>query len=277
MFHVQLSIHSLGPEAEACKHGKKHRAQPSCSRLSEFAAPFSHACSLKSFLPLKPACSGQGGSKASHDASGNAHPHTADAEAQADLASAAPSGAPNPPVHPPNPPAPPNPPPPAMEGPPVHTRDVAVGSGSDGSQPKRRKRSTVTKNAQARANGGYGHYSAYAPQSGYGHHPIHGHYADYEVGPVHGKGKKQAAHRTPKQDDKGPCLNPACRTTGRAPITPDCKQLGAGCLRLCVCLCKCACVCVCPCDVSLHSTRCHTYLVKCSQIKPDFALFLPWF
>lgn len=104
-----------------------------------------------------------------------------------------------------------------MELPAVLTRDVAVGSGSEGSQPKRRKRSTVTKNAQARANGGYGHYSAYAPQSGYGHHPIHGHYADYEVGPVHSKGKKQAAHRTPKQDDKGPCLNPACRTTGRIP------------------------------------------------------------
>ncbi|KAL3157920.1 hypothetical protein ABBQ32_012324 [Trebouxia sp. C0010 RCD-2024] len=156
---------------------------------------------------------GQGGSKALHDANGNTHPHTADAADQAGLASAAPSGVPNPPSNPPNLQASPNPPPPAMEAPPVHTRDVAVGSGSEGSQPKRRKRSTVTKNAQARANGGYGHYSAYAPQSGYGHHPIHGHYADYEVGPVHGKGKKQAAHRTPKQDDKGPCLNPACRTT----------------------------------------------------------------
>ena len=104
-----------------------------------------------------------------------------------------------------------------MEATAFHTRDVAVGSGSEGSQPKRRKRSAVTKSAQARANGGYGHYSAYAPQSGYGHHPIHGHYADYEVGPVHSKGKKQAAHRTPKQDDKGPCLNPACRTTGTSP------------------------------------------------------------
>lgn len=104
-----------------------------------------------------------------------------------------------------------------MEASAVHTRDVAVGSGSEGSQPKRRKRSAVTKSAQARANGGYGQYSAYAPQSGYGHHPIHGHYADYELGPVHGKAKKQAVHRTPKQDDKGPCLNPACRTTGTSP------------------------------------------------------------
>ena len=115
---------------------------------------------------------------------------------------------------------------PTMEVHAVHTRDVGVGSGSEGSQPKRRKRSTVTKNAQARSNGGYGHYSAYAPQSGYGHHPIHGHYADYELGPVHGKGKKQAVHRTPKQDDKGPCLNPACRTTGEQSFVSSSFSLG---------------------------------------------------
>ena len=28
------------------------------------------------------------------------------------------------------------------------------------------------------------------------------------------KAKSKAVHRAPKQDDKGPCLNPACRTTG---------------------------------------------------------------
>lgn len=117
-----------------------------------------------------------------------------------------------------------------MEATAVHTRDIAVGSGSEGSQPKRRKRSAVTKGAQARANGGYGHYSAYSTQSGYGHHPIHGHYADYEMAPVHGKGKKQAAHRTPKQDDKGPCLNPACRTTGTPPRPLLHTQVFASCM-----------------------------------------------
>lgn len=152
----------------------------------------------------------------SQDANGSIHPHTTDAEAQADLATAAAPAAQHPFSHPLHPQASPSRSPhqATMEATTVHTRDVAVGSGSDGSQPKRRKRSAVTKSAQARANGGYGHYSTYAPQSGYGHHPIHGHYADYEVGSVHGKGKKQAVHRTPKQDDKGPCLNPACRTTG---------------------------------------------------------------
>lgn len=100
----------------------------------------------------------------------------------------------------------------------VHTRDIAVGSGSDGSQPKRRKRTSVAKNAHARAHGSYGNHAAHAPHAGYGHHPIHGHYmhgGDYETGHSHGtKAKKQAVHRAPKQDDKGPCLNPACRTTG---------------------------------------------------------------
>lgn len=160
---------------------------------------------------------GQGGSKASQDANGNTHPPTTDAEAQADLASAA---GPQHPLSPPQAPPGRNPHQATMEATAVHTRDIAVGSGSEGSQPKRRKRSAVTKGAQARANGGYGHYSAYSTQSGYGHHPIHGHYADYEMAPVHGKGKKQAAHRTPKQDDKGPCLNPACRTTGNLLLAP---------------------------------------------------------
>ena len=170
-------------------------------------------------LTFKSACSGPGLTKTAHDANGNTRPHTTDAEAQADLASAAHPGAHYPFSQPSHPQAFPGRTShqPTMDAPAVHTRDVAVGSGSEGSQPKRRKRSTVTKSAQARANG-YGHYSAYAPQSGYGHHPIHGHYADYEVGPVHGKAKKQAVHRTPKPDDKGPCLNPACRTTGRIPM-----------------------------------------------------------
>ena len=171
------------------------------------------------FLTLSTTCTGQGGSKASHDANGNIHPHTTDNEAQADLASAAAPAAQHPFSHPLHPQGSPgrSPHQATMEASAVHTRDVAVGSGSEGSQPKRRKRSAVTKSAQARANGGYGQYSGYAPQSNYGHHPIHGHYADFEVGPLPGKGKKQAVHRTPKQDDKGPCLNPACRTTGTSP------------------------------------------------------------
>lgn len=185
-------------------------------------------CGLRQSLTLGCTCAGQGGSKASQDANGNTHPHTTDAEAQADL----PSAGPQHPLSPPQGPPGRNPHQATMEATAVHNRDIAVGSGSEGSQPKRRKRSAVTKGAQARANGGYGHYSAYSTQSGYGHHPIHGHYADYEMAPVHGKGKKQGAHRTPKQDDKGPCLNPACRTTG-APPGP---MLHTRSVLLCVCI-----------------------------------------
>ncbi len=163
---------------------------------------------------------GQGGSKSTADAPANGHMLTTDAAAQADLNTGPLTASHYPSHQQPQSQASParNASHPTMEVHAVHTRDIAVGSGSDGSQPKRRKRTTAAKNAHARANGGYGNHASHAPHSGYGHHPIHGHYmhsGDYEIGHGHTtKSKKQAVHKTPKEDDKGPCLNPACRTTG---------------------------------------------------------------
>ena len=163
---------------------------------------------------------GHGASKSTAGAPTNGHMLTTDAAAQADLNTGPLTASHYPSHQQPQSQAPParNASHPTMEVHAVHTRDIAVGSGSDGSQPKRRKRTTAAKNAHARANGGYGNHASHAPHTGYGHHPIHGHYmhsGDYEIGHGHTtKNKKQAVHRTPKQDDKGPCLNPACRTTG---------------------------------------------------------------
>ena len=163
---------------------------------------------------------GHGASKSTADAPGNGHMLTTDAAAQADLNTGPLTASHYPSHQQPQSQASPgrNALHPTVEVHAVHTRDIAVGSGSDGSQPKRRKRTTAAKNAHARANGGYGNHASHAPHTGYGHHPIHGHYmhsGDYEIGHAHTtKSKKQAVQRTPKQDDKGPCLNPACRTTG---------------------------------------------------------------
>lgn len=179
--------------------------------------------------------SGHGASKSTAGAPTNGHMLTTDAAAQADLNTGPLTASHYPSHQQPQSQAPParNASHPTMEVHAVHTRDIAVGSGSDGSQPKRRKRTTAAKNAHARANGGYGNHASHAPHTGYGHHPIHGHYmhsGDYEIGHGHTtKNKKQAVHRTPKQDDKGPCLNPACRTTD----TPQWRLGPMFCRELC--------------------------------------------
>ena len=75
-------------------------------------------------------------------------------------------------------------------------------AGSDGSQPKRRKRTSSAKQK--------------ASAAGYGQHGGYGYYGGDANGSQHGpKPKSKPMHRAPKQDDKGPCLNPACRTIGR--------------------------------------------------------------
>lgn len=76
-------------------------------------------------------------------------------------------------------------------------------AGSDGSQPKRRKRTSSAKHK--------------ASMGGYGQHGGYGYYAGEDNGLQHAlaKSKSKPMHRNPKQDDKGPCLNPACRTIGR--------------------------------------------------------------
>lgn len=170
---------------------------------------------------------GHGALRPSADPHSSSQVHTSDAAAQADLASEPLQQHPHPsPQHHPSP----------SRGHTHHEahaappRDAAMGSGSEGSLPKRRKRTSVAKNAHARGSNGY---ASHAPHPGYGHHPIHGHYmhgGDFEVGHGHGhKGKKQSVHRALKQDDKGPCLNPACRTTD----TPQWRLGPMFCRELC--------------------------------------------